>query len=161
MTGIVKYGRQCMLSIGAAMQKQHNRVPPQTFQRLSDLAIFVTSKVKRGTKGFGRQIIPVTLTRGHSCEPTKRANTVLPQAGCLCDWWSSTRQHVCNVNNIITVSCQQDTQSTCHDKPSHATDNYINIGLLNHWLVCNKANSIHDFIVDHKPDTLALTETEA
>ena len=40
------------------MQKQHNRVPPQTFQRLNDLAIFVTSKVKRGTKGFGRQRIP-------------------------------------------------------------------------------------------------------
>ena len=81
MTGIVKYGRQCLLSIGAAMQKQHNRVPPQSFQRLSDLAIFVTSKVKRGTKGFGRQRIPVRLSRGYSCEPTKRETTMLPQAG--------------------------------------------------------------------------------
>ena len=90
MTGIVKYGRQCLLSIGAAMQKQHNRVPPQTFQRLNDLTILVTSKVKRGTKGFDRQIIPVTLTRGYNSEPTKRENTVLPQAGGLCDWWSGT-----------------------------------------------------------------------
>ena len=159
MTGIVKYRRQCLLSIGAAMQKQHNRGPPQTFQRLNDLAIFVTSKVKRGTKGFGRQRIPGRLSRGYSCEPTKRETTVLPQAGGLGDWWSSTWQHGCNVNNLITVSCQQETHSTCHDKPSNANDNYINIGLLNPWSVCNKANSIHDFIVDHKLDALALTET--
>ena len=44
-------------------------------------------------------------------------------------------------------------------KPSSANDNYIDIGLLNPWSVCNKANSIHDFIVDHKLDALALTET--
>ena len=37
--------------------------------------------------------------------------------------------------------------------------NWFNIGLLNPWSVCNKANSIHDFIVDHKLDALALTET--
>ena len=125
-----------MLSIGAAMQKQHNRVPPQTFQRLNDLAIFVTSKVKRGTKGFGRQRIPVRLSRGYSCEPTKRETTVLPQAGGLCDCSSSTRQHGCNVNNkniIITVNCQQETHPKCHDKPSNANDNYINIGL--YWLL--------------------------
>ncbi len=102
--------------------------------------------------------MPVRLSRGYSCEPTKRENTVLPQAGGLCDWWSSTWQHGCNVNNLIPVSCQQETHSTFHDKPSNANDNYINIGLLNPWSVCNKANSIHDFIVDHKLDALAFTE---
>ena len=132
MTGIVKYSGQCLISIGAAMQRQYNRVTPTAFKRMNELGVFVTSNVKRGTKGFGRLNIPVRLSRGYSCEPTKRDTTVQPQAGDLGDWWPRTKQHGCNVNNLITVSCQQlETHSTGHGKPSNVNDNYIHIGLLN------------------------------
>ena len=73
MTGIVNYGRQCLISIGAAMHKHYNRVPAEAIQRLNDLDIFVTSKVKRGTRGFRRLRIPVRISRGSVCNVANSA----------------------------------------------------------------------------------------
>ena len=118
------------------MQRQYNRVTPTAFQRMNDLGIFVTSHVKRGTQGFGRLTIPVRLSRGYTCEPTKRETTVQPQAGGLGDWWSRTKEHGCNVNNLITVSCQQEKHVTCI--------------LLNAQSLCNKTLTVREHMLDYK-----------
>lgn len=41
----------------------------------------------------------------------------------------------------------------------HRTMDALRIICLNPWSVCNKTTSIHDFIIDEKPDLLCITET--
>ena len=52
------------------MHKHYNRVPAEAFQRLNDLDIFVTSKVNRGTRGFGRLRIFSEDLQGVSVHPS-------------------------------------------------------------------------------------------
>ena len=100
MTGIVNYGRLCLISIGAAMHKQYNRVPAEAFQRLNDLDIFLTSKVRRGTRGFGRLKIPVRLSRGSVCNEANSATNTLIK---LRSGETTRHQLGSNKNNLLCV----------------------------------------------------------
>ena len=64
------------------MHKHYNRVPAEAFQRLNDLDILSLLR-SRGTRGFGRLIIPVRISRGSVCNVANGANNSLitPRSG--------------------------------------------------------------------------------
>lgn len=55
--------------------------------------------------------------------------------------------------------CRSTVHKTEHSIKTHHTFQKLSAGLLNPWSVCNKADTIRDFIVDQNLDILALTET--
>ena len=152
MTGIVNYGRLCLISIGAAIHKQYNRVPAEAFQRLNDLDIFVTSKVKRGTRGYGRLKIPVRLSRGSVC---KEANSTINTVTLVTLRSDETTRHQLgsNKNNLLRVCMGPTvTSADCVHKPA-------TLCLINTRSLCSNANIICDYVLEHDLDIVCVTET--
>ena len=104
------------------MHKHYNRVPAEAFQRLNDLDIFVTSKVKRGTRGFGRLRIPVRISRGSVYNVANNAinSLITPRSG-------ETMRHQLgsNKNNLLRV-CMVPTVTSANRVHKPATLCLIN-----------------------------------
>ena len=136
-----------MWRIGAAMHKHYNRVSVEAFQRLNDLDIFVTSKVNRRTKGFGRLRIPVRISRGSVCNVANSAinSLITPRSG-------ETKRHQLgsNKNNLLRVYMVLTvTSADCVHKK--ATLCLINTR--------SNANIICDYVLEHDLDIVCVTET--
>ena len=135
MAGITSYCRSELLSIGAALQKHHNRVNALVYWCLRKLDICSTSPTKRGSKGFGRLKIPVLINR-----------TVSTQSRPL--------RSGSNINNLRLVKA---TAFTSVNKQHLSW--MSRLSLLNARSACNKETVIRDTITEHNLDLLALTET--
>ena len=150
MTGIVNYGRQCLISIGAAMHKHYNSVPAEAFQLLNDLYIFVTSKVNRGTRGFCRLRIPVRISRGSVCNVANSAinSLITPRSG-------ETMRHQLgsNKNNLLRVYMVPTVTSAdrVHKKAT--------LCLINTRSLISNANIICDYVLEHDLDIVCVIET--
>ena len=150
MTGIVNYGRLCLISIGAAMHRQYNRVPADAFQRLNDLDIVVTSKVKRGTRGFGRLKIQVRLSRRSVCNEANSATNTLIK---LRSGETTRHQLGSNKNNLLRV-CMRPTVTSADRVQKPAT-----LCLINTRSLRSNANVICDYVLEHDLDIVCVTET--
>ena len=137
----LQYTRSKLWAIRASLERNQQSLPLKTLRALRSENICATPKTKRGTVGgFNHvRVIPALYNNNRDLP------TVQPQTGGLGDWWSRTKQHGCNVNNLITVSCQQEKHVTCI--------------LLNAQSLCNKTLTVREHMLDYKADMMLLTET--
>ena len=137
----LQYTRSKLWAIRASLERKQQSLPLKTLHTLRSENICATPKTKRGTVGGVNhvRVIPALYNNNRDLP------TVQPQAGGLGDWCSRTKQHGCNVNNLITVSCQQEKHVTCI--------------LLNAQSLCNKTLTVREHMLDYKADLMLLTET--
>ena len=137
----LQYTRSKLWAIRASVERKQQSLPLKTLHTLRSENICATPKTKRGTVGGVNhvRVIPAVYNNNRDLP------TVQPQAGGLGDWWSTTKQHGCNVNNLIAVSCRQEKHVTCI--------------LLNAQSLCNKTLTVREHMLDYKADLMLLTET--
>ena len=140
-TPVHTYSRTALLNLRACQQSPIKPIGHSVWRTICELGLSTRGPTTRGCRGGTRKQRNIKIVVGN--RPT------------------SGFQHrtICPANLMSLPRRPHQCFSSCHDKPSNANDNYIDIDLLNPWSVCNKTNSIHDFIVDYKLDALALTET--
>lgn len=136
MAGITSYTRSILLSAKAALRKDQNRVPASVFQRLRQLDICAVRPTKRGTRGYGKLMIPAM------CKGLVAARSRSPPGA------------ESNVNNLRCI-----TTARVHDVNKPRCQGRTLLSLLNARSACNKEAVLRDCITENQLDMLAITET--
>ena len=92
----LQYTRSKLWAIRTSVERKQQSLPLKTLHTLRSENICATPKTKRGTVGGVNhvRVIPALYNNNRDLP------TVQPQAGGLGDWWSRTKQHGCNANNL-------------------------------------------------------------
>ena len=127
----------CRELIRALAAKAPKRLPSDIYKRLDQLRIARRRLLKRGSKGFGRGVIPVQVTVRRSADGDVNKNMTRCSA--------AAAQHAPSASLISILPMTFTSMSSCV--------------LLNCRSVCNKASELYDYICDRRMDFFGLTET--